>query len=299
VELVEAACKVYEEHPLAYHQFPVDEITFSVGEHFVSGGAHPHMHFEGEEFSGIRHVTPWSVVSYATFGEKGTLGQASKFANSGYVTDPMDAVQQINLCDMDYVDRQAVNANMQSYFEWLEELRQKYIDHLTDNIESYDILMKRLQILFKNADRATLREMIQQICTPVTRTIPEENTETLNFRQKLYFNQRDQGRKPLIRCDLDEDMWNQGAVRKHIPLFDSEGVEIPLATASIGSGDIVSVENNIVCQLYDVGGNIGAGLKRNTRAVVLIHQEPRGGQSYQSPYQQSIPGGLVYQAPRD
>ena len=40
-----------------------------------------------------------------------------------------------------------------------QDVRQKYIDHLTDNIESYSILMKRLQILFKNSDRATLRSV--------------------------------------------------------------------------------------------------------------------------------------------
>ena len=96
----------------------------------------------------------------------------------------------------------------------MEQLREKYIDHLTDYIESYAILMKRLGVLVGKNDRSTLHEMMSQVCTPVIRERTDENgmsnpeDQFLPHRQKVYYRTQDgQQRAPEIRCDLDEELW--------------------------------------------------------------------------------------------
>jgi hypothetical protein len=128
--------------------------------------------------------------------------------------------------------------------------------------------------------------------------LPLEEIQFLPFRQKVYFKQSNQQRAPEIRCELDEEVWARGAARKHIPLFDSKGTEIPLSLASISKGDVISVQTNLTCQLYDIGGNIGAGLKRNVRSITLLHQANRwSANKYRSPFAgHSIPGGAIYEA---
>jgi hypothetical protein len=45
---------------------------------------------------------------------------------------------------------------------------------------------------------------------------------------------------------------------------------VPLSEASLYSGDVISVESRMLCNLYDVGGNVGASLKRNLYSVVRL-----------------------------
>jgi hypothetical protein len=74
IEVIQTAQSVYTGHPSAFHQFPLNNLEFKVGQHFVTGEPYPHLYVGEEVRSGIMHVTPWSAVNYATFGEKGTLG---------------------------------------------------------------------------------------------------------------------------------------------------------------------------------------------------------------------------------
>jgi hypothetical protein len=61
------------------------------------------------------------------------------------------------------VDGAGINTATVEYFGWLGLVREKYIDHLTDCIEEYPILMKRLGILVGKNDRETLRDMMAQV----------------------------------------------------------------------------------------------------------------------------------------
>jgi len=305
--VIETARSVYTDHPAAFHAFNIDDIEFKVGRHFVTGEPYPHVYLGDSERSGLLHVTPWSSVSYASFGEKGTLGQQQRFAKSldGIVSDPMDAEQQVNISGGELGDLSGPNQTTLDYFAWLDLLREKYIDHLTDYIESYSILMKRLGVLVGKNDRDTLHEMMTQVCTQVIRQsnvedgVPGPEHQFLPHRQKVYYRtQEGQNRQPEIRCELDEELWARGAARKHIPLFDSKGTEIPLSLASLSKGDVISIQTNVTCQLYDIGGNIGAGLRRNVRSVTLLHQANnwKDKSGYRSPFAgHSIPGGAVYE----
>ncbi len=61
------------------------------------------------------------------------------------------------------IDGAGINTATVEYFGWLGLVQEKYIDHLTDHIEEYPILMKRLGILVGKNDRETLRDMMAQV----------------------------------------------------------------------------------------------------------------------------------------
>jgi hypothetical protein len=76
----------------------------------------------------------------------------------------MDAEQQVNISAAPLIDESSeINSATVDYFGWLGLVREKYIDHLTDYIEEYPILMKRLGILVGKNDRDTLRDMMAQV----------------------------------------------------------------------------------------------------------------------------------------
>lgn len=289
--------KFYIEHPCSHYQLGVDNVKFNVGEHFISGDPHPHMTLKtagDDAVTGILNVTPFSKSMFCWFGENGNIGKQSKFAKSfdGIISDPMEADQEVNLFPEPIREGEAPNQALLDYFAWTNQIRDKYIDHLTDNIESYPILMKKFGFLLGKGDRETMYEMISQITTSPIKYMKDEygfekpDSGYLPMRQKLYFRNQDGRRSPKIRCDLDQQMKDAGSIRKHIPLYDRYGTEIPLQLASLQRGDIVSVESNMVCQLYDVGGNVGAGLKRNIRSVVRLRGDELGsvGETASSPF---------------
>ena len=120
-----------------------------------------------------------------------------------------DAEQQVNVSAADLLNGSVpAGQNMVTleYFDWLDALREKYIDHLTDHIESYAVLMKRLGVLVGKNDRATLREMMGQVCTQVIRQSTDDDgnvSKFLPFKQKVYYRNNDgQNRTPEIRCEL-------------------------------------------------------------------------------------------------
>jgi len=295
-EIDKRAEKFYIEHPSSHYQINTDNIEFKVGEHFISGDAHPHMTLKNagaDAVTGILNVTPFSKSMFCWFGENGNIGKQSKFAKSfdGIISDPNEADQEVNLFPEPIREGEAPNQALLDYFSWTNQIRGKYIDHLTDNIEAYPILMKKFGFLLGKGDRETMHEMISQITTSPIRHMKDEygfekpDSAYLPMRQKMYFRIQD-GRAPKIRCDLDEQMKDAGSMRKHIPLYDRYGTEIPLQLASLQRGDILSVESNMVCQLYDVGGNVGAGVKRNIRSVVRLRGDENGpsGASASSPF---------------
>lgn len=204
----------------------------------------------------------------------------------------MDASNEISLSSNPLSnDEQDHNSQMMSYFEWLTGLREKLVDHLTDNVEQYPSLMKKFNILVSKNDQETLREMISSITTKPVKYQKDEygyeltDSPFISYRGKLYFYSEDKAKSATVRCDLDLEMREKNYVRKHIPVFDRHGVEIPLEEVIIGSGDVISIENIIQCQLYDIGGNIGAGLKRIMRSVVILRQADKANRrATKSPY---------------
>jgi hypothetical protein len=57
-----------------------------------------------------------------------------------------------------------------------------------------------------------------------------------------------------------------------LPRSRRDGHEVPLPEAKLNSGDVVSIESRLVCQLYEVGGNVGCGLRRNLYSVVVLER---------------------------
>ena len=74
---------------------------------------------------------------FCWFGENGNIGKQSKFAKSfdGIISDPMEADQEVNLFPEPIREGEAPNQALLDYFAWTNQIRDKYIDHLTDNIE--------------------------------------------------------------------------------------------------------------------------------------------------------------------
>lgn len=301
-ETIETAQGLYKNHEQSFRKFNVDDIHFKVGSHFINKSPFPEIYYGDAERSGIVHVSPWAKIGFSAFGKSGTLNQKKNFlkGQDAYVTDPTEAEQQVTLTLAPLDGSDGINTEVQDYFDWLEAIREKYIDHLADNVESYDVLRQKLSVLV-GKDREVLRGMLGQICNQVTRTPMNEMHEleperqTLTYRQKFYFpTQKKTGQ---ILCDLDQEMLDLGYQRKHIPLFDSAGAEIPLEKSHLAAGDVVSVQSNVTCQLYNIGGNVGAGLRRTMRAAVLLLQKDTGSSGssyYQSPFSGSaIEGGVV------
>jgi len=291
------AVSFYAEHPRSHYALKLDNIEFYVGEHFVSGEPHPHCRVKNTEQSGLLNVTPFAKSLFSWFGEKGNLGKSSKFAKSfdGIISDPMEAAQEINLFP-DTLDGSGGRGNqaLVDYIDWMDALRTKYVDHLTDEIESYPILVKKLGFLIGRNDRDTLREMVSQLTNSPIRCqkdefgFPKPETSFLPYKQALYFRgDKARATKSRIRCEMDAEMIKENQIRRHIPLYDRFGTEVPLEKASISPGDVISVETNITCQLFDVGGSVGAGLRRNIRSVVYLRSEQNGdgsGTSAESPF---------------
>lgn len=234
--------------------------------------------------SGILNVTPFSKTMFSWFGKTGNVGKESRFEKtpSGMIEDPLAANQEINLFPDGVRSDIGRNIALLDYFDWLGALREKYIDHLTDNMESYPPLVKHYGFLLKGADtdRDTVRQVISQLTTDEIKYrkddegLPDPDTAFLPMKQKLYFRTQDKGgRKSIIRCDLDEEMREHGYQRRHVPLYDLNGVEIPLENVNLARGDIISVESNITCALYEVGGKPGARLRRNIRSVVRLRHD--------------------------
>eukprot|EP00041_Stephanoeca_diplocostata_P020036 m.439678 g.439678 ORF g.439678 m.439678 type:complete len:343 (-) comp21454_c0_seq1:2096-3124(-) len=284
-ELDKKAMQNYRDHPRSHGKLLIEDMEFRVGKHFVTGDPAPELRHksnaEPDTVPGVLHVTPWARAGFCWLGERGNLGKASKFTKShdGYISDPMEAQQEVSLMSQGLSgDDSEKNTDLLQYFEWLNALREGLIEHLTDNVEQYPSLMKKFGILVQKSDRETLREMIASITTKQIKYGKDEygyeieESPFLPFRQKMYYYSEDRAAKAKLRCELDIAMQAKNCVRKHIPVYDWQGVEIPLEQVYLGQGDIVSIENNVLCQLYDVGGNLGAGLKRNIRSVVILRR---------------------------
>lgn len=173
--------------------------------------------------------------------------------------------------------------------EWLEGLNQKYVEHLVENLEHYPALNRKFGVLVGSS---ALYDMISQVVSSPVKLrkdefgAPDPTSRSLPYRQKMYYRSKD-GRKASPRCALDIEMAEKGFSRKHFPVFDRLGVEIPLQRINITRGDVISVQSYITCQLWDIGGNVGANLKRTIKSVTLLRAAeklPYEKQFTQSPF---------------
>lgn len=293
-ELDEKAKEFYNEHPRSHYNIAMDDIVFKVGSHFVTGEPHPQISLVSTvEPTGLLNVTPFAKTRYSWFGERGNLGKKSHFAKTfdGVISDPMDAQQEINLFPESLQGgSERDNQALLDYIDWMENIRKKYVEHLASNVREYPILFRKLGFLLERDDPETLHEMVSQLTHSPIKYQKDEygqvkpDTSFVPFKQNLYFRDANRASKARIRCEMDTQMAEQGGVRRHVPLYDRFGTEIPLSEAKINPGDVISVENNITCQLYDIGGNVGAGLRRNLRSVVWLRSDETSEGREESPF---------------
>ena len=98
-----------------------------------------------------------------------------------------------------------------------------------------------------------------------------------------------------VRCTLDAEMLDKGLVRKYFPVFDRNGTEIPLSQVRINRGDICSVQTLLTCQLWDIGGNTGAGFKRGIKSITVLRRASEGGGDDAAKFEKSPFDGLTFE----
>jgi len=286
--------QAYREHPQSHYKFPVEGVEFSVGKHFTRGDPAPMIkHVDHEsEFPGIHHITPWAKTAFCFFGEKGNIGKKTKFTTSqdGIISDPLEAQHEITLVSDGICGSAGSNEDLMDYCSWLDAIREKYVEHLVSEYDSYPVLQKKFGALMDGGDEEVLAKMLQMIVhSPVKYAKAPDGFEDktrplIPMRQKLYYRGKP-SRSHKIRSERDEEMLKRGYVRKHVPLYTRNGNEIPLTEAQLFSGTVVSVESRLLCNLYDVGGNIGASFKRNMYSVVQLEEEGAAAHTPHSPFQ--------------
>eukprot|EP00052_Salpingoeca_macrocollata_P000895 m.22841 g.22841 ORF g.22841 m.22841 type:complete len:326 (-) comp10953_c0_seq1:44-1021(-) len=262
----------------AFFNFPIENIRFEVGEHFVSKNPHPMIFATSDaKEPGLLHASPFALSIFSYFGEKGNLGKKLGFG-PGTVPDLESAEQEIGISAAS-LDGEGQNEVVLQYFKWLEAIQAKLLDHLLENSSAYPALHQKINTLkHKNYSEELLRQMISNDGSGLVKLLKDEGknpipgTEFLQFKQKVYYRASpEQAQKAKVYTAVDQDMLAKGYVRRHVPLYDSESKEVPLETARIQRDDIISVQSNITCNLYSVGGRVGFGLRRNLRSVVLLH----------------------------
>ena len=138
-----------------------------------------------------------------------------------------EAEQELILTDGALIEGEGRSELMKGYFGWLDEIHGLYVDHLTENIDEYPQLNRKFGVL-KGTD--ALREMLAQVVLrPVKYKRDEQGVDLrdqpfLPYRQRMYFRESATGGKQ-VRCALDGEMLERGLVRKHVPIFDRNGVE--------------------------------------------------------------------------
>lgn len=254
---------LYRGSAQAFFNFPVEQIEFRVGEHFLHPGEpHPMLYFADNTEPGLLHLAPPAPAIYCWFGERGNMGKKRMFLpNQPEITDPWEAEQEVSI--------KITSPLAQEYVEWLEEIQNKFVDHLLANTHTYKKLKK-----FEGKNPDILRDM----AVPLVKYSkdddekPIEGTGYLSWRQRMYNKSE---RQPNVRCSLDTEMAQQGGVRRHIPMYTLTGAEVPLSDIRIYPNDIISVQNNIMCGLWGIGNAVGFKLRRNLRSVTLMEEAQR------------------------
>eukprot|EP00050_Salpingoeca_kvevrii_P011074 m.12505 g.12505 ORF g.12505 m.12505 type:complete len:334 (-) comp3238_c1_seq1:55-1056(-) len=296
------ALEHYRQHPLAFHRFPLSEIYFEPTTHFVRANEKtPAIRIRGAtptKNTGLHHITPFAVAKFCSFGEKGNLGKSVNYGHGKVEVRTLEEAHQELSIGLDPLANQSeFNEEVEAYFEWLNGFREKYIDHLVEATDEYEVL----KAAHGGKSEATRRALIEDNVSKLVRQYVKEgvtvpHSDMLNVSEKIYF--RSKSPNPTTYCDSDVEMAEKGFARRNIPLYDSEHQVIPVKDASVFAGDVISMELNLSCRIWKVAGRVGASFRYNPRSVILLrHTERRGGSEASSPFSNYAfeHGGTVYE----
>jgi hypothetical protein len=293
----------------AFCNIPLDKIKFQVGQHFVSKAPHPQVFVGDNKMPGVQHVAPFAKTTFTWFGEKGNMGRRLAFNGmDSIVDDPKLCDQEVGISIEPLNDSMTHNEVAREYFGWLQAIQVKYLEHLLQHYDQYPVLSRKIAALkAKSFSDETIAGMMESEATGLIKKLKDENgdpiddTDFLQFKQRVFFKaDAETLAKATIRCALDKDMAAQGYVRRHVPLYDSVGREVPLEEAALRKGDVVSVVCTVSPNLYSVANRVGYGLRRTMRSIVMLRQGrgsggSEGGSGSGSPFGNSpLPGGVVF-----
>jgi hypothetical protein len=272
-----AAAASYEKNSQSYTCFPVEKIEFRVEAPEGKRSAFPQLHFDGKSEFGLTHVVPFAKILYAKFGANGNYGRPRGYA-PGNVDSFQEAEQSLTVTNRKFEAR-GINPLIQGYFDWIAAIENKLIDHVADNLDAYPTLKSKFASLaesngseLKAVIASSLVKSIIPSKVPVGETRnynPDE--KLLQLRQKLYVRASpDRLANARPRTELDASALKEGFVRRHIPLYNANGQEIPVEQSDLRNFDIVSAQITLNGNLYDAGSRIGFGLRKNIRSVVFL-----------------------------
>jgi len=278
-QLDAAAVASYQKNAQAFTRFPLDKIRFEVQSIDGKKTAFPQLYVDGKQETGLTHVVPFSKILFVKFGPNGNLHQARGYA-PGTIDEPKDAEQQFTISNR-ALSGEGLNTLTDNYFAWLSGIEGKLIDHILANLDSYPALKKKYGNLL-SGDQKIARELLASGISKSTRAskAPEEGKPIRNYiaeeklmslKQKLYVKalpDRLQNARP--RTEIDGEALKQGLVRRHIPLFNANGQEINVNESALKNFDIVSTQLTLNGTLYDIGSNVGFGLRKNIRSIVYL-----------------------------
>eukprot|EP00051_Salpingoeca_urceolata_P026775 m.478648 g.478648 ORF g.478648 m.478648 type:complete len:336 (+) comp21191_c0_seq1:215-1222(+) len=273
----------FRSHPLCFRNFPIEDIQFAVGEHFVSKKPHPHVYKNSECLEdgrqGLHHVTPLGVSIFSYFGPNGNLGKEMHFpSGTQKVTDLAKAEQEVYVTSKPLPGSEAVNMEMRDYFDWLQQVQDKYLQHLTESYNEYPALERKFAN-YPTKDPVMLAELMGVDMSGAVKHLksPEGDASTdeqfIGFKQRMYFPNG--GIDPVTEGDFQ--MKGLGLRRRHVPLYNRLGEEVPIEQATLNPMDVVAVECNITCNLWEIGRNVGYGLRRNLRSVTVVQSRKPAG----------------------
>lgn len=277
----------YKTSPQSFYNLPLDKIDFAVGLSFKANEPTPQLVFDKKvRASGLLHSTPFANVVFPKFSDKGTYGTKFDFGKDkkGEITDPADAELQINVSVSGF-EGEDVNEDMLQYAKWLQGIKEKYARHLTDNLKEYPNLKKRFGFLEKSGTATVVEALLQsssELFKPMKDKLTKEelpNRQFVSFKQKLFWKTTDEAKKPQTYCDFDVESLNKGLYRNHVPLYDCHGKEVPVPEAVLHHGDIAAVQAYLVPNLWEIGSNVGWGIRFRMRSVTLLATNPRTSES--------------------
>lgn len=269
----------YNSSEISFKHFPVEDIDFSIGANSYSKDPLPHLTIKKVVRPyGLQHATPFSYMYFPKFRAEGNLGMPFDFGGmkKGDITDPADAELSLSLSIKGLSLNEERNEDMVAYIKWNKAIHEKLAIHLATNLSAYPVLKKRFHFFQSKSPELLVEALLQATSDPCrilkdkeTGT-PKPDSEHLSFKQKLYAKVANISGEVKTYCPLDVEQVSRGYYRRHVPVYDFKGTEIPVPDVDLKHGDIVSVQTWLTCGVWEIGGSAGWGIRRRMRSVTIL-----------------------------
>eukprot|EP00123_Amoebidium_parasiticum_P005580 comp16741_c0_seq1/m.15053 comp16741_c0_seq1/g.15053 ORF comp16741_c0_seq1/g.15053 comp16741_c0_seq1/m.15053 type:complete len:339 (-) comp16741_c0_seq1:516-1532(-) len=240
-DLVEEGVEVFKKSSKAYFNYSPDDLSFIVGKDY-RGNPHPEFRYKKETLKfGLEHLTPWSVVYYATLGMKGNLGE--KIYNSSLIREkPSEAQTQIALSITRRHAEEAYNQDFAEYRDWLNAIDEKLCSHIANNLDAYPRIKAK-------SGGAKSRDVLQAILLAnMARAVRYkkdetghaiEHTDYVIAKQQMFVKARQNVEH--FACEWDKGIYmKENLVRRKLMITDAYSNQIPICDKPVSGGNIVS-----------------------------------------------------------